>query len=322
MFALVDCNNFYVSCEKLFRPDLKHTPVVVLSNNDGCVVARSKEAKALGIKMGVPVFKIRHEIERHGIVTFSSNYSFYADMSQRVMSILEGLAPRVEVYSIDEAFLDLADADSHMIRKRFSVVVEKTVRELNGIACLGLEETPAIKKEIVCSRSFGERITDFHAMREAISEYATRGAEKLRGEGRIAKQLTVFIRTSPFNNQEPQYSNAATLEMITPTDDTRSLIEAAHRGLETIWKEGFRYAKGGILLSDFYDPNCYQPELFDDVKDKPKSKELMQALDHINQKGLGKIFFAAQGIQKGWSMKRGYLSPAYTTRWSDIPKVS
>lgn len=419
VFALVDCNNFYVSCEKLFRPDLKHTPVVVLSNNDGCVVARSKEAKALDIKMGVPVFKIRHEIERHGIVTFSSNYAFYADMSQRVMSILEELAPRVEVYSIDEAFLDLtgveactsleafgqqvrgtigqwtgiqvcvgiaptktlaklanhgaksypatqgvvdltakerqrklmallpvnevwgiggklkarlelmgiktaldlADADPHMIRKRFSVVVEKTVRELNGIACLGLEETPAIKKEIVCSRSFGERITDFHAMREAISEYTTRGAEKLRGESRIAKQLTVFIRTSPFNNQEPQYSNAATLEMVTPTDDTRSLIEAAHRGLETIWKEGFRYAKGGILLSDFYDPNCYQPELFDDVKDKPKSKELMQALDHINQKGLGKVFFAAQGIQKGWSMKRELLSPAYTTRWSDLPRV-
>jgi DNA polymerase V len=419
IFALVDCNNFYVSCEKLFRPDLKHTPVVVLSNNDGCVVARSKEAKALGIKMGVPVFKIRHEIERHGIVTFSSNYAFYADMSQRVMSILEELAPRVEVYSIDEAFLDLtgveactslegfgqlvkttvgqwtgvqvcvgiaptktlaklanhgaksypatggvvdltakerqrklmallpvnevwgiggklkvrlelmgiktaldlADADPAMIRKRFSVVVEKTVRELNGISCLNLEEAAPTKQEIVCSRSFGERIQDFRVMREAISEYTSRGAEKLRGENRLAKRITVFIRTSPFNQQELQYSNAATLEMITPTDDTTSLVKTAHRGLQSIWKDGYRFAKGGILLSDFYDPKGYQPDLLDDSPDRAKNEKLMQTLDQINHSGLGKVFIAAQGIQKGWSMKRDFLSPAYTTRWSDVPRV-
>ncbi|WP_114417060.1 translesion error-prone DNA polymerase V subunit UmuC [Marinospirillum perlucidum] len=419
VFALVDCNNFYASCEKLFRPDLKNKPVVVLSNNDGCVVARSPEAKALGIKMAVPVFQIREELDRHGVVTFSSNYALYADISQRVMSILEDLAPRVEVYSIDEAFLDLtgmpanpslegfgqllratvgqwtgisvcvgiaptktlaklanhaakawpatggvvdltrkerqrkllallpvdevwgigrrlkarlqkqgihtaldlADADPHQIRRQFSVVVEKTVRELNGTACLGLEETPATKKEIVCSRSFGERITDFQAMREAISEYATRGAEKLRGEQRTAKQLTVFIRTSQFNSREAQYSNAATLELVIPTDDTRSLIEAAHRGLKSIWKDGYCYAKGGILLTDFYDPYTFQPELFDEARDNPKTRQLMQTLDQINQKGLGRVFFAAQGIQKGWSMKRDYLSPAYTTRWSDLPRV-
>lgn len=419
VFALVDCNNFYASCEKLFRPDLKHKPVVVLSNNDGCVVARSKEAKALGIKMGVPVFKIRHEIERHGIVSFSSNYALYADMSQRVMSILEELAPRVEVYSIDEAFLDLtgvesctslegfgqlikatvgqwtgiqvcvgiaptktlaklanhaakawpatggvvdltqrerqrklmallpvnevwgiggkltarlekmgiktalelADADPQMIRKRFSIVVEKTVRELNGVSCLNLEEAAPTKQEIVCSRSFGERIEDFQAMREAITEYTSRGAEKLRGEKRLAKRLTVFIRTSPFNQQEPQYSNAATLEMVSPTDDTLSLVKAAHRGLESIWKDGFRFAKGGIVLSEFYDPKHYQPDLWNEPADRIKTDKLMQTLDQINQSGLGKIFLGAQGIQKDWSMKREHLSPAYTTRWSDLPRV-
>jgi DNA polymerase V len=108
VFALVDCNNFYVSCERLFRPDLRKKPVVVLSNNDGCVVARSQEVKALGIKMGTPVFQVRHLIEQHGIVTFSSNYELYADISNRVMSVLEEFSPHVEIYSIDEAFLDLS----------------------------------------------------------------------------------------------------------------------------------------------------------------------------------------------------------------------
>ena len=195
------------------------------------------------------------------------------------------------------------------------------MRELNGISCLNLEEAAPTKQEIVCSRSFGERIEDFQAMREAISEYTSRGAEKLRGEKRLAKRLTVFIRTSPFNQQEPQYNNAATLEMVSPTDDTLSLVKAAHRGLESIWKDGFRFAKGGILLSEFYDPKHYQPDLWNEPADRIKTDKLMQTLDQINQSGLGKVFLGAQGIQKGWSMKREHLSPAYTTRWSDLPRV-
>ena len=109
IFGLMDCNNFYASCERLFRPDLKARPIVVLSNNDGCVVARSQEAKALGIKMGVPVFKVRDLLHKHNVVTFSSNYAFYADMSSRVMETLASLVPETEVYSIDEAFVDLTD---------------------------------------------------------------------------------------------------------------------------------------------------------------------------------------------------------------------
>lgn len=110
VFALVDCNNFYASCEKLFRPDLRDTPILVLSNNDGCVVARSKEAKKLGIKMGVPVFQIKDQIRQHNIQTFSSNYALYADLSSRVMRTLERFSPRVEVYSIDKSKLYSADA--------------------------------------------------------------------------------------------------------------------------------------------------------------------------------------------------------------------
>lgn len=419
VFALVDCNNFYASCEKLFRPDLKDTPVVVLSNNDGCVVARSREAKSLGIKMGVPVFQIKAEMQRHGILAFSSNYALYADLSSRVMRTLEEMAPRVEVYSIDEAFLDLtgiesvlslvefgqqvrerighwigitvcvgiaptktlaklanhaakkypatqgvvdltnpdrqrrllalvpvddvwgvgrrlskrlnalgiitaldlANASPRAIRDQFSVVLERTVRELNGESCIELEEIPPTKKQIVCSRSFGVKVTQFELLREAVCEYATRATDKLRKEQQQAKVLTVFIRTSPFKDNEPQYSNSASGELLIPSCDTRDFIELANHLLKRIWKDGFRYAKAGVMLSDFYDPGMFQPGLFDDVSTRSNSQQLMSVLDTINQSGAGKVFFAGQGTKKDWSMKREHLSPAYTTRWDQLPRV-
>lgn len=419
VFALVDCNNFYASCEKLFRPDLKDTPVVVLSNNDGCVVARSREAKLLGIKMGVPVFQIKAEMQRHGILAFSSNYALYADLSSRVMRTLEEMAPRVEVYSIDEAFLDLtgiesvlslvefgqqvrerighwigitvcvgiaptktlaklanhaakkypatqgvvdltnpdrqrrllalvpvddvwgvgrrlskrlnalgittaldlANASPRAIRDQFSIVLERTVRELNGESCIELEEIPPTKKQIVCSRSFGVKVTHFELLREAICEYATRATEKLRKEQQQAKVMTVFIRTSPFKDYESQYSNSASGELLIPSCDTRDFIELANHLLKRIWKDGFRYAKAGVMLSDFYDPGMFQPGLFDDVSTRSNSQQLMSVLDTINQSGAGKVFFAGQGTKKDWSMKREHLSPAYTTRWDQLPRV-
>ena len=419
VFALVDCNNFYASCEKLFRPDLKDTPVVVLSNNDGCVVARSREAKLLGIKMGVPVFQIKAEMQRHGILAFSSNYALYADLSSRVMRTLEEMAPRVEVYSIDEAFLDLtgiesvislvefgqqvrerighwigitvcvgiaptktlaklanhaakkypatqgvvdltnpdrqrrllalvpvddvwgvgrrlskrlnalgittaldlANASPRAIRDQFSVVLERTVRELNGESCIELEEIPPTKKQIVCSRSFGVKVTQFELLREAVCEYATRATEKLRKEQQQAKVMTVFIRTSPFKDNEPQYSNSASGELLIPSCDTRDFIELANHLLKRIWKDGFRYAKAGVMLSDFYDPGMFQPGLFDDISTRSNSQQLMSVLDTINQSGAGKVFFAGQGTKKDWSMKREHLSPAYTTRWDQLPRV-
>jgi DNA polymerase V len=429
-FALVDCNNFYASCEKLFRPDLKHRPLVVLSNNDGCVVARSKEAKALGIKMGVPIFKIRHELRQHNIAVFSSNYTLYADMSARVMRTLEELAQRVEVYSIDEAFLDLtgtqsllentqfgqqvrqiigdwtgiavcvgiaptktlaklanhaakkypatqgvvdlsdrqrqqrllallpvdeiwgigrrlglrlqqmginsaldlANANPKNIRQHFSVVVERTVRELNGESCIDFEELPPTKKQIVCSRSFGERVTSLQEMREAICKHSARAAEKLRKEKRYAKIITVFIRTSPFNAQQPQYANSLSGELSVPSDDSRDLINQAIRLLEHIWRDGYAYAKAGVMLSDFYEPGVYQPDIFDQQpngkgrRGHRESQALMSTLDKINRQGKSKLFFAGQGVKnssgtKSWVMKREHLSPAYTTNWNDLLKV-
>lgn len=419
VFALVDCNNFYASCEKLFRPDLQHQPVIVLSNNDGCVVARSREAKALGIKMGVPVFQIEQTLRHHNVHTFSSNYALYADISQRVMQTLDTLAPRIEVYSIDEAFLDLtgveasvsllefgqqvrqtihrwvgiqvcvgiaptktlaklanhaakhysatggvvdltspmrqrklmsllpvsevwgigrklskrlmdmgiqtaldlANASPKMIRRQFSIVVERTICELNGESCLALESISPTKQQIICSRSFGQRITDYDDMRQAVSEYTARASEKLRSERQQAKVLNVFLRTSPFSQGQPFYSNAATGELSIPSADTRDLLCLAMHLLKRIWREGYPYAKAGVMLTDFYDPGTFQMNLFDSNTAHPNSQALMQVMDHINHSGRGRVFFAGQGTQKNGHMKRQQLSPAYTTRWSDLARV-
>ncbi|WP_320734190.1 Y-family DNA polymerase [Enterobacter kobei] len=417
MFALVDVNSFYASCETVFRPDLCGKPVVVLSNNDGCVIARSTEAKKLGIKMGDPYFKCKGYFRQQGVVCFSSNYELYADMSNRVMTTLEEMSPRVEIYSIDEAFcdltgvrncrvleefghelkdavrrntglavgvgiaqtktlaklanhaaktwkatggvvdlsnvdrqrklmallpvdevwgvgrriskkleamgiktvLDLADTHISIIRKHFNVVLERTVRELRGEPCLELEEFAPVKQEIVCSRSFGERVTEYEQMRQAICSYAARGAEKLRGEHQYCRYISAFVKTSPFALNEPYYGNSASVKLLTPTQDSRDIINAATRCLDVIWKDGHRYQKAGIMLGDFFSQGVAQLNLFDENATRVGSERLMEVLDHLNSKdGKGTLYFAGQGIQQQWQMKREMLSPRYTTRYSDL----
>ncbi|MEB8268706.1 Y-family DNA polymerase [Klebsiella grimontii] len=420
MFALCDVNSFYASCETVFRPDLKGRPVVVLSNNDGCVIARSAEAKPF-VKMGEPYFKQKDMFRRHGIIAFSSNYELYADMSNRVMTTLEELSPRCEIYSIDEAFCDLtgvrncrdltdfgreiretvlrrthltvgvgiaqtktlaklanhaakqwqrqtggvvdlsnlerqrklmallpvdevwgvgrriskklesmgidtvlklADTDIRFIRKHFNVVLERTVRELRGEPCLGLEEFAPVKQEIVCSRSFGGRITEYHEMRQAICSYASRAAEKLRGEHQYCRFISAFVKTSPFALNEPYYGNSASVKLLTPTQDSRDIITAATKCLDAIWRDGHRYQKAGVMLGDFYSQGVAQLNLFDDNAPRQNSEKLMEVLDHLNAKdGRGTLYFAGQGIQTAWQMKREMLSPRYTTRYSDLLKV-
>lgn len=421
MFALVDVNSFYASCEAVFRPDLHGKPIVVLSNNDGCVIARSAEAKKLGVTMGAPYFKQRRLFEQHGVHVFSSNYSLYGDMSQRVMLLLEAMVPRVEVYSIDEAFMDLrgvshchnletfghevreqikrgthlavgigiaptktlaklanhaakqwpqttgvvdlsnklrqrklmaliaveevwgvgrqiskslrtqgidtalklAEMDLAYVRRNYTVVLERTVRELRGESCLNIEDAVSAKQQIVCSRSFGERITEYQDLKEAICSYAERAAEKLRGERQFCKHVSTFIKTSPFAAHELHYNNLASARLEIPTNDTRDIIKHALICLDHIWKPDKRYQKGGVMLGDFYDHGISQLNLFDECNPKPKpnSEALMKVLDEINNKGRGKIWFAGQGIKRDWQMKRNMLSPAYTTRFSELPIV-
>ncbi|KNC11600.1 DNA polymerase V subunit UmuC [Pantoea sp. RIT-PI-b] len=417
MFALVDVNSFYASCETVFRPDLRGKPVLVLSNNDGCVIARSAEVKALKIPMGAPYFKLKDDIRRHKIHVFSSNYGLYADMSNRVMTTLEQMAPSVEVYSIDEAFLDLtgvrncrvledfgrevrervkrdthltvgvgiaqtktlaklanyaakkwtqtggvvdlsnadrqrklmalvpveevwgvgrriskklnamgiitakdlSEQSTYIIRKHFNVVLERTVRELRGEPCLELEEFAPTKQQIVCSRSFGSRITEYEDMRQAVCSYAERAAEKLRREHQYCSQVAVFVRTSPHAEGEVFYGNQAMGKLRTPTNDTRDIIRVAMQGLDHIWRDGCRYMKAGVMLGDFYSQGVSQLNLFDEFKPQANSESLMRVVDGLNQSGKGKLWFAGQGIQKSWEMKREMLSPAYTTRMSDLP---
>lgn len=215
--------------------------------------------------------------------------------------------------------LQLALANPAFIRKSFNVVLERTVRELNGESCIPLEEAPPTKQQIVCSRSFGERIVTLEAMRQAVCQYAERAAEKLRGERQFCRHISVFVKSSPFAVNEPYYSNVACEKLLTPTQDTRDIIAAAQKALERIWRDGHRYAKAGIMLNDFTGSGVAQLNLFDEQAPRPHSHELMEVLDSINQTGLGQIWFAGRGTSPEWKMKREMLSPAYTTRWNDIP---
>ena len=423
VYALVDCNNFYASCEKLFRPDLRHTPVVVLSNNDGCVVARSREAKALGIKMGVPAHHIQGEIRQHGIQVFSSNYTLYGDMSRRVMVTLESLAPRVDVYSIDEAFLDvtgvealvafedfgrqikdtvyqniglpvcvgiaptrtlaklanyaakkytatggvvdltnadrqrrlmarvpveevwgvgrklsaklqamsittalqLADAEPATLRKRFSVVLERTARELNGIPCLPWEDAPPPKKQIMCSRSFGRPIQSLQDLEEAVAHYVARATRKLRDGEQYAGELMVFIRTNPFRATDSQYSRSASLRLISPTQDSRVILRHALNMLRSLYRNGYDYAKAGVMLSELVSAGGRQGDLFagpavSDVTNTRAAK-LMAVMDEINQKSRSSICMAREAGPAAYAMRREHLSPEYTTNWKQLPRV-
>lgn len=419
MFALVDVNSFYTSCETVFRPDLQGKPVVVVSNNDGCIISRSAEAKELGIGMASPYFKLQDELKRQQVQVFSSNYALYADMSRRVMTILEEMAPRVEIYSIDEAFLDvtgvrscidlavfgreirkrllretgltvgvgiaptktlaklanyaakkwpgtggvvdlsnvdrqrkllalvpvsdvwgvgrriskklnlmgietalhLADCSNWVVRKHFNVVLERTSRELRGEPCLGLEEFSPTKQQIICSRSFGSRITEYGDMHQAICTYAERAAEKLRAEKQFCCYISVFIRTSPHAQGEVFYGNQSSGKLMIPSNDTRDIIRVATEALGRIWISGYRYMKAGVMLSDFFNQGVAQLNLFDDYQPRPNSAALMKVVDKLNRSGRGSVWFAGQGTNKSWTMKREMLSPCYTTRYSDLPIV-
>jgi len=417
VFALVDCNNFYASCERVFNPKLNSQPIVVLSNNDGCVVARSNEAKALGIGMGVPEFQIRPLLRAHRVQVFSSNYRLYGDMSQRVMETLEQFCPDFEIYSIDEAFLSLSgftsrnltdygctirttvkrwtgipvsvgiaetktlakianriakrtpdtgrvfdllacpdretllgrvavedvwgigptyarllnqhgittalqlrQADDQWIRRRMGIVGLRLVMELRGVSCLNLEQCPPPKQTLTCSRAFGKLISTLAEMEEAVSVYTSRVAEKLRRERLAATVLTVCLTTNEFN-EGPQYSNALTLTLPIATDSTADLIECALQGIRSIYRDGYRYKKAGVVLTGLVPVSQTQADLFDS-QDRRKSERLTTALDAVNDRwGAGTLQYASSGITKAWKTQFHWRSPGYTTRWDELPLV-
>ncbi|RYY94189.1 MAG: Y-family DNA polymerase [Comamonadaceae bacterium] len=430
MYALVDGNNFYVSCERVFRPSLQGRPVIVLSNNDGCAIARSNEAKALGIAMGAPWHLIQQSLPDSGVVALSANFTLYGDMSNRMMAIAAGLGPEQEIYSIDESFIDLSAmagdlvARSHkvrerilqwigipcgigigstktlaklanhiaktadrkpgsypaelahvcnlgalppsdleavfaatdlsevwgigrrigaqlreaglnsvldvvrldpaMVRGRWSVVLERTVRELQGQPCVGFEDVAPAKKEIACTRSFGQPVTQLQDLVEAVSQFASRAAEKLRKQESHAVQVLAFIHTSPFRRQDKQYSRSITVPLRRPTADTALLVQAAVMAVKAAFRPGFNYSKAGVMLLDLQDAAVHQGELALDAEG-PDRRALMATLDRLNDRyGRGAVTLASTGQSdgpRGWRMKQSRKTPEYTTRWADVPRV-
>lgn len=236
---------------------------------------------------------------------------------EEVWGIGRKLSAKLRVMGI-ETVLQLADANLQLMKRTFGVVVERTIRELNGTPCISIDALPA-KQQIICSRSFGERVTQLQDMRQAVCQYAERAAEKLRQERQYCRHVSVFVRTSPYAN-DPYYGNNANQVLMLASQDTRDIVAAAMKALDQIWRDGYRYQKAGIMLNDF----CSRPgqiDMFDETPPRANSDSLMKVVDRINGTGLGKIWFGGQGIDKGWRMKREMLSPAYTTRWTDLPRA-
>ena len=413
--ALIDCNSFYVSCERLFNPKIRKKPVVVLSNNDGCIISRSNEAKALGIKMGEPYFKAKDIIVKNNVQVFSSNYSLYGDISRRVMRTLKRFNSEIEVYSIDEAFLDLSNFSddeiesvgieirsiilqwtgiptsigiaktktlskiaNHIAKKEKSGVVSligiedidpilekieigdvwgvgrqltkfyikndiynakqlknisntwikkssnvlssRTAMELRGISCIDLEIQDSKRKSCVVSRSFGKKVETFQELKESVTNYCLNASEKIRSESLITKSITVFIRTSPFQNQFAYYSNSKTIDFPIATDNSIEIVKTALTALKDIFKNGYRYQKSGIMLSGLFDSEGGK-NLFSSIKDD-KIKSLMKSIDNTNYRfGRSTLSLASAGINKKWNIKRQYSSKIDTADFNFLPTI-
>ncbi len=421
MFALVDANSFYASCERVFRPELAQRPVVVLSNNDGCIIARSAEAKALGIEMGLPFFKCRDLLRQHGVVVFSSNYTLYDDMSRRVQQTLRSFCDDMEVYSIDESFLwwrcepenpallgaqlrdtvkqwtglpvgvgigptkvlaklanhlskravgatgvhvldeprsiqaaleatelkniwgisgglsrrlaqlgiatplQLRNADPHRVRRHLGVVGQRMVYELRGISCLPLEPAAAHKKNICCSRSFGEVTNRLDTLHEAVMSFVSQAAVKLRRQDLAADSLAVFVQTDRHAPVE-QYVASEQVRLEQASFDTPTLAKAAAWCLRRVFRPRHQYKKAGVLLLDLCRRSDIQPELFDSP-DLEKQHRLMGAMDRINHlMGRSTLRLASAssltlGAGRTWHLRSDHRSPCYTTRWDQIPSA-
>ncbi len=412
--ALVDCNSFYVSCERLFNPKIQKKAVVVLSNNDGCVISRSKEAKNLGIKMGEPYFKVKNLVKRNKVAVYSSNYALYGDISRRVMKVLKTFSPKVEIYSIDEAFIDLSFIDekgaedygreirsrvlkwtgiptsvgiastktlskvaNHIakkekagviylntnideklkkfpiedvwgvgkqlskfyhknnisnaydlknvsntwVKKGTNVLGAKTAMELRGIPCIDLQIDQEKRKNCCVSRSFGRKVKDLNELEESVITHCLNAAEKIRADDQIAKTITVFIRTSPFDKNRRYYSNSKTIDLAIPTSNSIELIKNAVKALTDIYKYGYAYQKAGIILSGLKDANQNDQNLLTPLLEN-KSKKLMKAIDYTNTKyGRYAISIAQAGLSKGWKMRREHSSKIDTASFDSLPKI-
>ncbi len=413
--ALLDCNNFYASCERVFDATVKKKPVVVLSNNDGCIIARSEEAKKIGITMGAPLFKVESLLDENDAEIFSSNYALYGDMSGRVMNLLHNFTPEIEIYSIDEAFLSLEprknslnrlaltirekmykwtgipvsigiaetkvlakiankrakkdelqengvlnlyrssktesilretpvseiwgigyhsalklkannisngwqlrETDNRFIRRLLTVAGARIALELRGIKCLPLEQIQTKKHSITCSRSFGQTVSEYDHIKEAILFFLTRACEKMRKHDLAANAVTVFISTDRFRPVPAPYADSATYSAVYPSDSNQEIQEWALKSLEKIYKPYYEYRKAGIILNGLVPSETLTKRMFDDGEFRQKHN-LMKAVDEINQKfGKDTVRFGGVKSSGNWKMKQARKSGSYTTNWNEL----
>ena len=410
--ALIDCNSFYVSCERLFNPKINNKPVVVLSNNDGCVISRSTEAKRIGIKMGEPYFKVKELVKKNNVHIFSSNYALYGDISRRVMKTLKSFSNKIEIYSIDEAFIDLShvedkeienygkeirdrilkwtgiptsvgiaktktlskvanniakknktgviylneNIDNYLkkfhisdiwgvgkqlsklyikngidtayklknisntwVKKRTNVLGAKTVMELRGITCINLETEETKRKSCCVSRSFGKKVESLEKLEESITTHCLNAAEKIRNDDQTARSITIYIRTSPFDQNRKYYSNSVAIDLPVATNNSLELVKVAISGLKKIYKYGYFYQKAGIVLSKLRESSENEFNLLAPIMEN-KSQTLMKAIDFTNAKyGRNAISIAQAGINNSWKMRREHSSKIDTASFKDLP---
>ena len=415
-FALIDCNNFYVSCERVFDPSLINKPVVVLSNNDGCIISRSNEAKLLNIPMGAPLHLYKNIINSNKVKVYSSNYPLYGDMSNRVMTSLMELGSELEIYSIDEAFLKINEQDhsdieydilqmrkniltwtgipvsiglgptktlakiansiakksqsgvfnldtedkqirilkninveeiwgisrrwgsklrmigigtalelrnvsANRIRQYLGVVVQRIVYELRGISCLDLDKILP-KKNIMCSRSFGNPLNSKATIKDFITEYSIRAAEKARQQNSRAQGIYIFLRTNRFK-KEKQYNSGIMFGLNFPCCDTSVIIKLALKAIDQIYQPGYSYHKAGIMMLDLIPSDIHQKDLFQNTN-YSLSDERMKVIDFLNKKFGSGIITHGKVRSKDknkWKSRSFYLSPRYTTQWDELPHV-
>ena len=416
-FALIDCNNFYVSCERVFDPSLINKPVVVLSNNDGCIISRSNEAKLLNIPMGAPLHLYKNIINSNKVKVYSSNYPLYGDMSNRVMTSLMELNSQLEIYSIDEAFLKINEQDhsniehdilrmrkniltwtgipvsiglgptktlakiansiakknqsgvfnldtedkqirilkninveeiwgisrrwgsklrmigigtalelrnvsANRIRQYLGVVVQRIVYELRGISCLDLDKILP-KKNIMCSRSFGNPLNSKATIKDFITEYSIRVAEKARQQNSRAQGIYIFLRTNRFK-KEKQYNSGIMFGLNFPCCDTSVIIKLALKAIDQIYQPGYSYHKAGIMMLDLIPSDIHQKDLFQNTN-YSLSDERMKVIDFLNKKFGSGIIAHGKVRSKDknkWKSRSFYLSPRYTTQWDELPHVN
>ncbi|MDC4645476.1 Y-family DNA polymerase [Acinetobacter baumannii] len=425
VFFLIDVNNMYVSCERVFDPSLNDKPVIVLSNNDGCAVARSNEAKSLNIKMGVPLFQIKDIVQQHNVIVLSSNYAMYAEMSRRFHTILASYvtAEEVEPYSIDECFVDfsayeknfdlekvgqqmrqqiwkwlglpvcvgigrskteakianhiakknpgfnsvcdlvnmdpcnkeyffaqidvsevwgvgrkhtkklnsmgintvfdLACAESREMQKRFSIVMSRTINELQGISCLEIEDTPPSKKQIIKSCSFGAKVTELIDLQEAIAMHAQEACKRLRDDESLCGCLIVFVQSSPFDENVPFYNKSITGSFSQPTDCALDFVKAATKMVSHIYKEGIKYKKCGVILTGLEPKSGHTYDLLTDFEAIEKKEQLMKTLDNVHTKfGKRKLGISTCYVPgRNWSMSRDKLSKN-PFKWDELPLIT